>query len=93
MVLRRESLLLPLGSFIYNKHDFKELICLIKNRRNIRAPTCADLESFYGEGPTLITFCFVLFFSFFSLWDGVRIKMPVKVGHHWPASEMQLNCV
>ena len=42
---------------------------------------CADPESFARGGPTVTTF---LLFSFY---EGKRIKIALKAGHHRPASE------
>ena len=48
---------------------------------------CADPESFVRGGSTLTTF-FFNFFIFYLMRGGGRIQIPLKVGHHRPASEM-----
>ena len=52
--------------------------------------TCADPESFFRGGPTLTSFFFAFFFSFFfKFLEGLQI--PLKAGHHRPASETPFN--
>ena len=51
-----------------------------------RGKTCADPESFFKGGPTLRMFFFSLFFN---NW----IQIPLKSGHHRPASQTSLNAV
>ena len=52
---------------------------------------CADPESFVRGGPTLTSFVFFCFCFFFV--DGMEggSKLPLKVGHHRPASETPLK--
>ena len=52
-------------------------------------PTCTDPDSFSRGGPTLTTFSFCPFLDN----AGERIQIPLKVGHHRPASKRHLNGV
>ena len=57
----------------------RAIFCILAMSLNL---ACADPENFVRGGPTLTTYLF-----FLKLMRGEMIQIPLKAGHHQPASE------